>query len=235
MEGCPPSGSLVDIELGRIATEYREAERLRGYMAAVLEQVEKVALATCAIPTYFDLNDAIGEQLTFLGRRMGFPRCHCVCNTRPVIGFACEGVPSLYPLAGFCEDGVWLGCEGTSDLCISDDEVYRAHLFARRYQMLGLYDLQSLGAALKHVWGGTAWIPQAKSGKVVVSPGRDLTADENRRLLITLRTLPIAPGIGIAMHFGTVRIAGFGQGWGGFCAPESYWLCPVNIDPYACS
>lgn len=274
-EECPQAGALVDVELARIATQYREAERLRGYMAAVLAQVEDIARATCAIPDYFDILTARGEQLTFVGKRMGFPRCHCVCNTRPVIGFACEDSPSIFPIVGFCDDGAWLGCEGTADLCIGDDEVYRALLLSRRYQILGLFDIESLGAALRHVWGPTAWIPRAERGKVVVAPGRDLTASEMQRLQVTLRALPIAPGIGIALHYGTARIAGFGDGWFGFCADvptqpvfgfecdepapnqrpitgfcdasgvwvncappvtsEGYWLCPVDIDPYACS
>ena len=219
-ELCPAKGELVATELVRIATQYREAERLRGYMAAVLAQIEDIARATCAIPSFFDLRTAVGEQLTFLGKRMGFPRCHCVCNTRPVIGFACDDPAQapLFPIVGFCDDGAWLGCGGVSDLCISDDEVYRAHLYARRYQMLGLFDIESLGAALKHVWGLTAWIPQASGGQVVISPGRELTASETQRLLITLRALPIAPGIGIALHFGSNMIAGFGEGWFGFCS-----------------
>lgn len=218
--GCPASGDLVAVELARIATEYREADRLRGYMAAVLKQIEDIARATCAIPDYFDLNTAVGEQLTFVGKRMGFPRCHCVCNARPVIGFACDdpAQAALFPIVGFCDEGAWLGCGGVSDLCINDDEVYRAHLFARRYQMLGLFDIQSLGAALKNVWGPTAWIPQAGDGRVVIAPGRALTNSETSRLLITLRALPIAPGISIAIHFGDQKIAGFGAGWFGFCS-----------------
>jgi hypothetical protein len=202
-------------------------------MAAALDQVEQIALSTCAIPDHFDLATAVGEQLTFIGKRMGFLRCHCVCNTRPVFGFVCENTPSLHPLVGFCEEGIWLGCDGNSDICLTNDEVYRAHLLARRYQMLGLYDIESLGAALHHVWGATAWIPEAKRGKVVVSPGRDLTSYETQLLPVTLRVLPIAPGMGIAFNFGATRIAGFGQGWAGFCE-NAVWLCPTDIDPYAC-
>lgn len=216
-EVCPSQGDLVGRELGRIATQYREAEYLRGYMQAVLGQVEEAALAICAIPSFFDINTAVGEQLTFLGKRMGFPRCHCVCDPSPVIGVACADTPSLFPIGGFCDGSTWLECEGVAELCLVDDEVYRAHLFARRYQMLGLFDIESLGAALKAVWGPTAWVPQAKNGKVVVAPGRDLTTAEAQRLLVTLRAIPVAPGIGIAMHFGAAPIAGFGEGWAGFC------------------
>lgn len=214
---CPSEGQLVEIELSRIATQYREAAHLKGYMAAVLGQVEHAARATCIVPDRFDLGTAVGEQLTFIGRRMGFPRCHCVCDATPVFGFVCEDGPDFLPIAGFCEEGTWIGCGGVSDLCISDDEAYRKHLFARRYQMLGLFDIESLGAALRAVWGPTAWVPEAKRGRVVISPGRNLASEEARRLSVTLRALPVAPGIQIAMHFGSAQIAGFGAGWAGFC------------------
>ncbi|TNC14930.1 DUF2612 domain-containing protein [Methylobacterium terricola] len=217
IDACPSTGDLVAVELGRIATQYREAEHLRGYMTAALSQVEEIARVTCAIPDYFDIRTAVGEQLTFLGKRMGFPRCHCVCDSRPVVGFACETQTTPYAIVGFCEDSTWLGCDGYAEICLSDDEVYRAHLYARRYQMLGLFDLQSLGAAVRAVWGNAAWIPQAGAGRVVLAPGRDLTTAETQRLSVTLRALPIAPGVGIAMHYGPAPIAGFGAGWAGFC------------------
>lgn len=269
---CPAKGSLVERELARLPTQYREAARLQGYIAGVLHQIEEATRVTCAIPSFFDLNTAVGEQLTFLGKRMGVPRCHCVCNAKPVIGFACEGVQTPFQIVGFCEDGVWQGCEGVSDLCINDDEVFRNHLKARRYQMLGLFDLESLGAAIRQVWGSTAWVARAQAGQVVLAPGRDLTRGEIERLAVTLRLLPIAPGIRIAMHYGAAPIAGFGTGWAGFCdsvpdqpvfgfvcedsdggrpiagfcgdavwaacappvVPAGHWLCPVEIDPYAC-
>jgi len=236
---CPEKGVLVDRELSRIATQYREAKRLRGYMGAVLGQLEDVARVTCDIPNHFDLNTAVGEQLTWIGKRMGVPRCHCVCNTKPIHGYACEGEQYPFPLSGYCEDGTYLGCDGVSTLCLSDDEVFRAHLKARRYQMLGLFDLESLSASIRHVWGRAAWVPQAKRGQVVLSPGRDLSSAERTRLAVTLRILPVAPGMRIAMHFGAAPIAGYGTGWAGYCDESDpsiigHLLCPVVIDPYAC-
>lgn len=269
---CPAKGSLVERELAKLPTQYREAARLQGYIAGVLRQIEEATRVTCAIPTFFDLNTAVGDQLTLIGKRMGVPRCHCVCNAKPVFGFQCEATPTPFSIVGFCDDGVWQGCDGVSDLCLNDDEVFRAHLKARRYQMLGLFDLESLGTAIRQVWGAAAWIPRAESGQVVLAPGRALTAAENERLAVTLRILPIAPGVRIAMHFGADPIAGFGLGWVGFCdsvpdqpvygfecpeaeglrpaagfcedavwatcappiMPAGQWLCPVEIDPYAC-
>ncbi len=72
------------------------------------------------MPSYFDLQSAAGDQLTLIGKRMGFPRCHCVCNIQPVFGFFCDGQSTSRPILGFCEDGSWDGCgeDGVSEICI---------------------------------------------------------------------------------------------------------------------
>jgi hypothetical protein len=227
--------ALVSRQLGRVTTPYREAEKFMAYLAAVLTQIQTAARAASEIPTFFDIDNAVGEQLTFLGKRLGFPRCHCVCDAQPVFGFACDdgSTPPGPPIVDFCSDeGVWRGCGGVSDLCLGEDEIYRAHLVARRYQMLGLFDIESLGTSLRAIWGSTAWVPEAKGGTVVIAPGRNLTAGEQTRLMVTLRALPIAPSIDIAIHYGARPIFGFGTGWADICSGD--FLCPVVIDPYAC-
>lgn len=225
-------GSLTSAELGRLTTPYREAERFVSYVRAVLQQVETAINATRAIPDAFDIDTAVGEQLTFIGKRLGFPRCHCVCDATPVYGVMCSGGTPGPPIAGMCEDANFRGCGGVSDYCFGDDEAYRAHLVARRYQFLGLYDLKSLGESLRAVWGSSAWVPEARSGRVVVAPGKDLSAAELRRFSVTLRVLPIAPTMEIAVHYGPAPVAGIGTGWGGMCG--SVILCPTVVDPYSC-
>lgn len=224
--------TLVARELGRVITQYREAEHFLAYLFAVLSQVEEAARTAALLPSFFDIDTAVGEQLTFIGKRLGFPRCHCVCDAIPVFGFACEDAIPGPPIAGFCEESVWRNCGGVSDLCISDDDVYRAHLVARRYQFLGLYDIDSLTASLRALWGPTAWSPRAERGQVVIAPGRDLTAAEQQRFSITLRVLPIAPTMEIAVHYGALPVFGFGTGWAGLC--DGSWFCPVVVDPYSC-
>lgn len=236
MTDCPTQGALVEIEIDRIATQYREANRLIGYMRAVLGEIEDAARAVCAIPDHFEITTAVGEQLTFIGKRMGFPRCHCICVPTPVLGFECEGVEQTIEIAGACEEATWLACHdgGAGDLCIYDDDAYRAHLLARRYQMLGLFDWSSLRAAIQTVWSDTAWIVDTKPGKVVISPGRHLSTAERRRLPVTLRIMPIAPGIEVLMWLGSKNVVGFGTGWAGACMGAEM-LCPIRIDPYACN
>lgn len=177
-------GDIVSREFEKIPTQYREAWKLQAYMRAALEEVEAAAQVTARIPTFFDIDTAVGDQLTIIGKWLGFPRCHCICVPNPVFGFACVG-PDAFPgpIVGFCEGGNWLGCDGgsLSEYCIGDDEVYRGFLKARRYQMLGLFDRESLVAALRHVWGLQAYILHADRCRVVVAPGRPLDTDEATR------------------------------------------------------
>lgn len=238
-QSCPTPGALVEIEINRVATQYREATKLLGLMRGILAGGEDAAIKLCAVPDHFDLDTAIGDQLTILGKWLGFPRCHCVCGiTPPVAGFDCDGAYiGPYELTGFCAPGSsWVDCPtfGDGDVCLDDDEVYRRYLRARRYQMLGLYDLASLQTAIRLVWGDQAQVADAEVGRVILSPARALTADEIMQMPIAFRVLPIAPGIKAFVHLGTGSIAGFGTGWAGFCA-DAEWLCPSDPHTYSCA
>lgn len=236
---CPVPGDLVEIEINRVATQYREATKFLGLIRNILAEGEGAAISLCSIPDFFDLDTAVGDQLTILGKWLGFPRCHCVCGaTPPVFGFDCDGTyAGPYTLVGFCAPGSsWVDCPtlGDGEVCLDDDETYRRYLRARRYQMLGLYDIASLQAAVRLVWGPTAQVADAGVGKVVLSPGRPLTDDEVAQLPIAFRVFPIAPGIKALVHLGTGPIFGFGTGWAGFCE-SAEWLCPTDPQTYFCA
>lgn len=239
---CQSPGEMVEAEIDRVLTQYRESPKLLHVLRVYLGQAEEAALAACAIPSFFDIDTAIGDQLTLIGKRLGFPRCHCVCVLPPVAGFDCGGgYTGPYEIVGFCEAGTWLSCRetGVSDVCIDDDEMYRGILKARRYQALGLYDLASLQAAAMHIWGPTASVESARPGTVVVAPGRALTTAEMLARPIAFRALPVAPGIKALTSETSGIIAGFGDGWGGFCSdtgePGAEWLCPVDPHVYDCA
>lgn len=229
---CPEPEGMVEERIDRVLTQYRESPKLIHILRTYLRQVEDVALASCSLPEHFDLDHAVGEQLDFLGRRLGWPRCHCVCDARPVFGFSCAGVSSDFPLVGFCDDSTWLDCGefGTADICLNDDDVYRSFLKARRYQMLGLFDLDSLTAALRDLWGPTASVLEAGGLRVVLSPGRELSDYEVSVLQLVPRVLPLAPGVHARFHFGTVMpVFGFGEGWGCFCETQ-YDNLPLSTE-----
>lgn len=217
---CPDKEAMVEAEIDRVLTQYRESPKLLHLIRTYLRQAADAYLSICAIPTFFDLDNAVGDQLTKLGQRLGWPRCHCVCTVQPIYGFECENVSTIFPIVDFCDpNGMWEDCGpfGTSDLCLTDDETYRKFLKVRRYQMLSLYDLQSLEEAIAIFWGSTARVIDAGAGRVVVAPGRELDSTERALLQIYPRVLPIAPGIRLRFHFGPTRVFGFGEGWGGFC------------------
>lgn len=236
MTECPDVGVLVEAEIDRIATQYRESPNLLGMIRAYLGQVEHAIRVTCAIPSYFDLETAVGDQLTLLGKRLGFPRCHCICTIAPVFGFACDGdYDGPYEIVGFCEGGTWLGCRdtGTSTVCLDDDDVYRSVLKVRRFQALGLYDIASLQAAVETLWGDDATVHSLGGGVVAVAPGRALTAYEELILPIVFRAIPFAPGIRPKISRAIGPIFGFGTGWAGFCE-NAEWLCPEEVAVYTC-
>lgn len=235
---CPSDGALVESQIDKVLTQYRESPNLLGIIRSYLREVEQAYQAICAIPDYFDLETAVGDQLTLIGKRLGWPRCHCVCVVPPVFGFDCAGSgQSWYPIVGFCEDATWVDCNevGAGEICLSDDAVYRRFLQARRYQMLGLYDVASLTQAIQYMWGQTASVTDSGGGDVVISPGRVLTSYETMIIPLAFRVLPVAPGIRPLIHYSSGgSVFGFGDGWGGFCE-DAEWLCPSDPHIYDCA
>lgn len=235
---CPAEGELVEAEVNKVATQYREATKFLGMLRAFLNQTEDVAIKLCPLPSFFDIDTAVGDQLTIVGKWLGVPRCHCICEAPKVFGFKCGGsYTGPYEIAGFCEHGsTWSGCPplGNSEVCISDDEIFRGMLKARRYQNLGLFDIASLQEAIKQVWGDLATVVSSRVGRVIVSPGRDLSDFETKVIPVVFRILPIAPGIKGFIHYGTGRIFGFGEGWGGFCEGAEF-VCPTDPHAYSCA
>lgn len=221
---CPTPAEMTEERINRVLTQYRESPNLLFLLRTYLGATAEMALQVCDLPDKFDLDTATGDQLTIIGKRIGWPRCHCVCDVSPVFGFACEDEISLRPVVGFnCDDtygGVssWAECSsGISEICLNDDEIYRKFLQVRVYQYTNRVDLESLEAALRVFFGPTAYVLYSGQNRVVVSPGRDLTDSEVLLLQLYPRVLPLALGVEIRFHFGEQRVFGFGDGWGGFC------------------
>ena len=310
MSACIAPAARVEAEVDRIATAYRESPNLLAYLRTVLGQVANAADAICRIPDAFDLDTAVGDQLTILGKDLGFPRRQCQGQLRPVFGysaagftgtantsgpffgFACDeaappprvtgfcggsfcpeggepafgfecetdidptlpvvgfcgdetstwfgcvdsapaecevGCESIVPVEGYCSDGSWFDCDGPrfDDYTFTDDDLYRRYLKVRRYQILGLYDLDSLTAAIRGLWGPAAYVATMDGGSVTLASGRLLSNVEKQILPVTVQVLPIAPGIRRLVHIDAGPVFGFGQGWGGLC--DSVWLNPQSV------
>lgn len=220
---CVKDFEAVEQRMNEVLTQYRESPKLLHLIRTYLRQAEIVDQAICNLSDWFDLDTAVGDQLTILGKRMGFPRLHCVCDVQPVFGFDCGDDLDSTNILGFCTGATWSDCSdgGLSFVSIADDEIYRAFLKARRYQIMAYFDRASLKAAIKELWGPTAMIMDSRNGRVVVAPGRDLTAAEMALIQLYPRVLPITLGVELRFHFGPLRVFGFGEGWGGFCDGEA--------------
>lgn len=220
---CPDQATIVETRVDRVLTQYRESTNLLFVIRTYLNALAEAYIANCSLPEYFNLDFAVGDQLTLIGKRLGWPRCHCVCIAKPVYGVECANFGGeLVTIAGPCDVGTWADCDDTDigDICINDDEIYRTFLRVRRYQILNLYDAENLTACLALFYGPTAMILQAGLGRVVIAPGRALSSIENLLLPLVARVLPIAPGIKTRFHLNPiVHVAGFGEGWGGPCEP----------------
>ena len=267
---------IIRHDLGQIADIIIEANGSRGFVSELLsagdnvlsdEQQVIISDPDCqpvpGMPEKFDIMTAVGDQLTIIGKWLGFPRCHCICQDIPVFGFSCDEFTdfilsdSSYVLSdgdnliitdnrgkplknidivGLCESGSWFGCGegGTADICFNDDNVYRRYLLARRYQSRQLWDIDSLQAAAEYIWGNTATTMNMGGGRVGIVPGRRLSLTELIQVPVAMRVLPIAPGITPYISYNTGVIFGFGDGWGGLCE-NSQWFCPQEFDAYNCN
>lgn len=231
MINCPEPGSMVATAKGRVVTQYREAYKFLALVGAYLAHIEDAARAACAVPSAFDLDTASGDQLTIIGKWLGLPREHCVCDVPPVFGFACGEFADNPNIKGFCADGdvSWASCTDfeTSTLVIRDDEIYRTLLKVRCYQYLALFDRDSLTTCIQLVWGSGAFIAGEGLRWVALGTGKALSVEEQRLLPVVLRVMPIAPGVRIKMSYATVPMFGFGEGYQGFCreAPKFFGFC----------
>jgi hypothetical protein len=128
---CVDIDVQVEAEINHVLTQYRESPNLLFVIRNMLRQVAEAGDSICNLPEWFDLDHAVGDQLTLIGKRLGFPRCHCVCVQPPVFGFDCEGGGTFgQPIVGFCEIGSWADCAdgGIAEICIDDDDIYRRFL-----------------------------------------------------------------------------------------------------------
>ena len=225
---CPTETELVDERLSRVLTQYRESPKLLHVLRTYLGAVAALHLKVCDLPDLFEIERASGDQLTLLGKRLGWPRCHCVCDIQPVFGFECPAEVTLRPVVGFGGDcdpqasnSTWTVCSsGLSELCLVDDDLYRSFLRVRRYQFMRMYDLGSLETCLREFFGTSATVLYHGQGRVVVAPGRDLTYGEVLMLQLYPRVLPVALGVQVRFHFGELRVFGFGDGWGGLAEEQ---------------
>ena len=228
---CELPEQVVERLLDKIATQYRESPIMLGLYRRLFLKSASVNEIICQMLDYFDIDTAIGDQLTIVGKWLGWPRCHCVGRHKPVFGFSCDTCGELdqLPLGGFCEDVTWVGCSGPEyeDFCFEDDEIYRRFLKARSWQLRNNFEYQTLDVAIKNLFGTDgARVIKWGNGTVLIHTGRKLSFEEKTILHLFRDVLPVAPGVSVKFIESDAekKPFGFGQGWGGFCDDNVFFI-----------
>lgn len=225
---CPDPSVLLESKIDKIADQYRESPNLIGVIRDRLQQPAVLAQLVCEVIPYFDIDTAVGDQLTIIGKALGWPRCHCRGQRRPVFGFACDDEcgPPVVPIGGFCE-AEWDCGNGPDyiEFCFTDDELYRGFVKARRWAIAGDYTHHGITMAARDVFGANAVIYDEGDGVIEIAAGRLLTNIEISIAHLYEQCLPIPPGVRLEINHSNGIPFGFGEGWGGFC--DGAW--PVQI------
>lgn len=217
----------VESGIDRVMTQYRESAKLLAMIREYLGQVTEATRVIDGLIAWFDIDSATSDQLTILGNALGWPRCHCRGQRRPVFGFACDddecGLDVL-PIGGFCEAD-WDCGPAYIEFCFTDDELYRRFLKARIIAVRDAYDLDGVSLAAKELFGNAAAILSSRDGVIQIAAGRLLTGIEISIVHLYEQVMPIAPGVRLEVLHSKGSPFGFGDGWGQLC--DGYW--PVKI------
>lgn len=216
---CTTVQAFVDRHDNEILTQYRESPNLLGLLRIYLRRAGQMTRDACQMFDYFDLDTATGDQLTILGKALGWPRCHCAGQKRPVFGFICDDdddCGNVEPVGGFCEAEWDCGPEYV-EFCFADDEMYRGFLKARRVTLFSGYSRANVTRAARAVFGAGAVIYRERPGVIAIATGRRLTGIEISIAHLYEQVLPIPAGHRLEIWQSDSVPFGFGEGWGGFC------------------
>jgi hypothetical protein len=206
-------------KIDKIKTQFRESRNLIYLARAYVGLAASACQEAAGLLDHFDIDTAVGDQLTILGKALGWPRCHCAGQRRPVFGFACETEcgPPTQPIGGFCEAEWDCGGPEYVDFCFTDDELYRGFLKARIVTVWGDYSRAGMTRAARAVFGDDAVIYRESEGVIGIAAGRLMTATEISIAHLYEQVLPVPPGFRLDLYHSNGRPFGFGDGWGGFC------------------
>jgi len=90
----------IEARIDRIATQYRESPNLIALMRSYMEEFGLAAEAMVEIASAFDLETKGGDQLTIIGKWLGWPRHHPNGQLATFFGF--DSAP-VQPFGGFGE------------------------------------------------------------------------------------------------------------------------------------
>jgi len=220
----------VDDHLSQVITQYRESHNLLGLIRIYLQEVKNAQNALCEIPDFFDIDTATGDQLTILGKVLGFPRAQCKGQKVSKFGFSSQ--TTIYsnrsiPVAGFSE-GYWQGSKSRNygSYILDSDDLYRSFLKSRIISLDNRVEREWLAIATQELWGGNAGVLDSGVGYVSVFTGRLLTNEEISISHLYEEVLPISLGVKLKIYESEGLPFGFGCGWGGF--GNGYFSTRIN-------
>jgi hypothetical protein len=73
---CIDETAFVEAGANRVLTQYRESPKLLHVIRTFLGQACQTSEAVCDLPSYFNLDTAVGDQLTIIGKWMGLLMWH---------------------------------------------------------------------------------------------------------------------------------------------------------------
>lgn len=227
--------ALADARLSRVLTQYRESPSLLGMIEAYLLEMAEVMERADAIPAAFDIDASTGDQLTMIGKWLGFPRAHPRGQRVRAFGFSRDDRPSLtYPVAGFC-DSRFL-CEGHDfeAKTFSDDAEYRRFLKARAVSvnaaLANRYSRDVITDAANSLFsGGNVVIVREEGGSLTLCLTRFFTEGEKDILHMATQVLPLPLGVTVFWAHSDGVPFGSGSGWGEFCTSSFYGVIRETV------
>lgn len=214
----------IDERMNRLITQYRESPKLIGLIRLILKQVDSVHDHLCSIPDFFDIDTANGDQLTILGKVLGWPRTHCNGKRLPVFGFDCSQScrTRKYIIGGFCSDATW-SCDeqpAYTDYTFINDNLYRKFLKSMIIKLDRDYSHSGIREATQLLFGENANIYIEGNGGVSIYAGRFLDDEEIEIAHLYQHVMPVPDGIELNIYENGATPFGFGTGWGEFCTGE---------------
>jgi Protein of unknown function (DUF2612) len=234
MQACPQPLDWVTQEIDKIITQYREAYKFKALTKNHLKQIEEAAVYACGISQYFNIETAECDQLTMLGRLLGFSRFQCKGLQRPRFKWStCNPLAALCVCSacdecayeqgtGWCE-GYWGDIYDPFEFTCGDDELYRRFLFCRIIQRGKKFTKGNLVKALNLLYDtDEAMVISSQGGVIRVAICRPLTQFERRAWHMYRAVLPVGLGVRteILDQKTTAKPFGFGTGWGEWCVGE---------------
>ena len=214
---CISSTERIKFELCEkivIATQYRDSTNLIN----LIEGISSVFIQFKQqfrnwIPS-FNLETAVGDQLTILGRIVGFPRHHC--NACMEWQESANGTVPAEAIATTCDKKYWLG--EINDFTFDDDETYRSFLKARQIYNFTKGTIEDAVNAAKTIFGPTAFLYSQGYGQLIIATGSPQSIDTLKLLPLAYRSIPIPRGVRLRIIDSGSNPFGFGNGWYGFCS-----------------